>query len=208
MSYVAVENVKPVLETLRLWEPTMYKEVQKEIVSEGKFIAEEIKFKFPKEPWLSKKGVINWTRYGRIDRGRKPTGATGASFPRYRISDVQKGVRAKAGGRKRRDGSYPILTLQQRNAAGMIYDLATLNRTIGKESFVKNLNKTSAPSRVMWPTVLRHERRINYKVNKIIERVEKQFSVQISLETQRRQNASIRAARQTRNVLGQFGRLR
>jgi hypothetical protein len=206
MSTIAVQNVKPVLETLRMLEPTLYKTIQKEIVSEGNFIVEEIKFKFPKEPWESRRGV-NWTKYGRTQRGRKPKGATGSAFPRYRINDVRKGVRAKAGGRKRRDGSYPILTIQQRNAAGVIFDLATLNRTIGKDSFVRNLNKVSSPSRVMYPTVLRHKKRLDYKINRIVEKVEKEFQLEIRMESTRRQNASIRASRQARNALGQFGRM-
>jgi hypothetical protein len=206
MSTIAVQNVKPVLEALRMLEPTLYKTIQKEIVSEGNFVAEEIKFKFPKEPWESRRGV-NWTKYGRTQRGRKPEGATGAAFPRYRLSDVRKGVRSKAGGRKRRDGSYPILTIQQRNAAGVIFDLATINRTVGKDSFVRNLNKVGSPSRIMWPTVLRHKKRLDYKINKIVEKVEKQFKLEIRMESMRRQNASIRASRQARNALGQFGRM-
>lgn len=203
---VAVEGIKPTLEVLRLLEPDLYKTVQKEIADTAQFLVVQVKNKFPTEPWDSAK-PINWTRYGRTKRGKKPNNDTGASFPRYVIADVRKGVKAKVGGRKNRTtGTYPILTIQQTNAGGMIYDLATNSRTKGKEQFVKNLNNMGSPSRVMWPTVTKYKQNVHADVMKIVERVEKQFETQIELETKRRADASIRASKQTRNALGQFGK--
>jgi hypothetical protein len=205
MSHVAVENIRPVLETLRLWEPTMYKAVQKDIKDTAYFVVANTAHAFPAQPWTSRRGV-NWTKYGRTQRGRRPKGGAGAEFPRYKLSDVRKGVDAKVGGRKRRDGSYPIVTIRQKNAGGQIYDLALNNQKLGKESFVRNLNAMKAPSRVMWPTVLKYKPRLEKKVEIIIKRVEREFSLQIAMEAQRRANLSISASRQSRNALGQFGK--
>jgi hypothetical protein len=203
---VAVYGIKPTLEVLRLVEPDLYKSVQKEIAGTAQFLVVQVKNKFPNEPWDSSK-PINWTRYGRTRRGKKPDNDTGASFPRYKIADVRKGVKAKVGGRKNRTtGVYPILTIQQTNAGGMIYDLAKHSRTKGKESFVKNLKTMGEPSRVMWPTVEKYKSNVHSDVMRIVNRVQKQFETQIELESQRRANASIRASQQTRNALGQFGK--
>lgn len=203
---IAVYGVQPTLEVLRLLEPSMYKSVQTEIADTAQFLVVQVRNKFPTEPWDSAK-PINWTRYGRTRRGKKPDNDVGASFPRYKISDVRKGVKAKVGGRKNRTtGTYPILTIQQTNAGGMIYDLAMNSRTRGKEQFIKNLRTSGSASRVMWPTVDKYKRNVHDEVMRIVRRVEKQFEHEIALETQRRANASIRAGQQTRNALGQFGK--
>lgn len=204
---VVVDGIKPVLETLRMFEPTVYKRIQKDIANRGKFIVTKVKQEFPVQPWEAT-NPVNWTLYGRTKRGRKPEGTAGASFPRYRISDVRKGVAVRVGGRKRRDGTYPIMTIRQTNAGGVIYDLAKNNRTAGKESFVRNLNATGKPSRVMWPTVLKNKKSVEVGVMKIVNEVEKQFSAQIARESLRRQNQSIQASKQVRNALGQFGKMR
>lgn len=207
MSVIAVEGIKPVLETLRMVEPEMYKRIQKEIAGTAEFIVQDVRSKFPVQPWKSSK-PINWMLYGRTKAGKRPEGQSGAEFPRYKIEDVRKGVKAKVGGRKnRKTGTYPILTIQQKNAGGMIYDLANETRTTGKEQFVKNLQSMGSPSRVMYPTVEKHNKsKVVVEVEKIVERVEKQFEHQIAMEARRRANASINASKQTRNALGQFSK--
>lgn len=207
---VAVHGVQSTVQYLRRFEKEAYKKIKKELIKSAKPTVEAVKREFPKQPWDSKNGV-NWTKYGRTERGRRPEGSSGAGFPRYQQSLVKQGVKADDGSRRRRsDGTYSILRIKQTYAAGVIYDLAKENRTAGKESFVKNLNKKKRGkpnSRVMWPTVQKHLPFLTKNVDHILKDLESQFSDEIAADSQRRLAQSRRASSATRNALGQFGKV-
>jgi hypothetical protein len=120
-------------------------------------------------------------------------------------------VKADDGSRRRRsDGTYTILRIKQTYAAGAIYDLANKTRTTGAESFVKNLNKAKRgkpKSRVMWGTVQKHIPQLTKDVENILRSLESRFSAEIAADTASRLAQSRRASSQSRNVLGQFGKL-
>jgi hypothetical protein len=124
---------------------------------------------------------------------------------------VRSGVKADDGSRRRRsDGTYTILRIKQTYAAGAIYDLANKTRTTGAESFVKNLNKAKRgkpKSRVMWGTVQKHIPQLTKDVENILRSLESRFSAEIAADTASRLAQSRRASSQSRNVLGQFGKL-
>jgi len=206
---VAVHGVEATVQYLRRFEKEAYKEVKKKMVMAAKPTVDAVRREFPKEPWDSRRGV-KWAKYGRVDRGRRPKGSSGASFPRYQQNLVKSGVKADDGSRRRRaDGTYTILRIKQTNSAGVIYDLAKNTQTRGKESFVKNLNKKKRGkpnSRVMWPTVQKHIPQLTKSVDLILKDLEKKFTVEIAMEGQRRLASSKRASSQSRNVLGQFGK--
>jgi hypothetical protein len=206
---VAVHGVQATVQYLRRFEKEAYKDIKKQMILRAKPTVQAVRKEFPKDPWSSSRGV-NWTKYGRTERGRKSPGDAGASFPRYQQSRVKAGVKADDGSRRRRaDGTYTILRIKQTDSAGSIYDLAKNNKTRGKESFVRQLNKSKRGkpnSRVMWSTVQKHIPKLTRDVDMILQRLESKFTTEIALDGERRLAASKRASVQTRNVLGQFGK--
>jgi hypothetical protein len=200
-----VHGVKPVLEVLRRIEPDLYKQISKDIKNKVEPMRAGVAQGFPDQPWTSSK-KIQWVQYGRTTRGRKPKGANGASFPKYDGKKARRSVTVQVGGRKvRRTNSYPIVRIKQSDAAGMIFDLAKNNRTAGKQSFVQNLNKTGSPSRVMWKRVRSFIPLVTKELNTIVSKIEKDFTIQIANESERRANSSMRARSQVRNTFGRFG---
>lgn len=208
---VAVHGVSSTLAYLRRFEKDLYKNIRKELIKSAQPTVRVVAANFPKEPWQSKRGV-KWTRYGRTERGRKPAGASGASFPRYQMAKVRRGVKADTGSSRRRlDGTYTILRIKQVDAAGAIYDLAKNQQTLqpDRSSFVKNLNKSKRGqpnSRVMWPTVEKQLPSIIVETEKILRKIEGLYSAEIAADTGRRTAQSARASKQVRNALGQFGK--
>ena len=200
-----VHGVAPVLEALKHFEPDLYKQITKEIKSTAKPLRDKVAAGYPDEPWQSRRGV-QWTLYGRTARGKSPDG-TGAQFPKYNGAKARRSVTTVVGGRKvRRTNSYPIMKLRQNDAGGSIYDLSKNTRTNKKESFVNNLNKNGEPSRVMWKRTRQYMPMVESSLNNIVDGIANRFTAEIAAETHRRNQASIRASQQTRNVLGQFGK--
>lgn len=197
------------MQYLRQFEKEAYADIKKQMIKRAKPTVDSVKREFPKDPWASSRGV-QWSKYGRTERGRKSPDAAGASFPRYQHNKVKAGVKADDGSRRRRsDGTYTILRIKQTNSAGSIYDLAQNTQTSGKESFIKNLNsqKRGKPtSRVMWPTVKKHLPQITRDVDDILKVLERRFSAEIAADGERRLASSKRASGQARNILGQFGK--
>jgi hypothetical protein len=206
---VAVHGVQSTIAYLRRFEKDLYKNIRKELINSARPTVSAVAAEFPKEPWDSSRGV-KWTKYGRTERGRKPAGASGASFPRYQHTKVRRGVKADTGSSRRRsDGTYAILRIKQTDAAGAIYDLAKNQQTTvpDRGSFVKNLNnaKRGKPnSRVMWPTVEKHLPELIQATEKILRDIEQMYSAQIAADSAQRQAASARATKQVRNAAGQF----
>lgn len=209
---VAVHGVDSTIAYLRRFEKEMYKEIRKDLIKSAQPTVRAVAAEFPTQPWSASK-PIGWTKYGRTQRGRKPAGAAGASFPRYQASKVRRGVKADTGSSRRRsDGTYTILRIKQTDAAGAIYDLAKNQQTVNPDrgSFVKNLNnaKRGQPnSRVMWPTVQKNLPALMLDVEKILSKIEGMYSAEIAADTMTRQAQSARASKQVRNALGQFGRV-
>lgn len=209
---VAVHGVDSTIAYLRRFEKDLYKEIRKELITAAKPTVRAVAAEFPSQPWNSKRGV-HWTKYGRTERGRKPAGAAGSSFPRYQVAKVRRGVKADTGSSRRRsDGTYTILRIKQTDAAGSIYDLAKNQQTLTPDrgSFVKNLNraKRGQPnSRVMWPTVTKHLPELIGETEKILRKIEGKFSAEIAADTMRRQAQSARASQQVRTAAGKFGKV-
>lgn len=189
------------METLRMLEPQTYKMLTKDLEAAAKPLRDYVAAGFPDKP------MAQWTLYGRTVKGRKAKDAAGPSFPRYQITKVRSGVKVKIGGRKvRRTNSFPIMRIIQSNAAGQIYDLAGETKTIGRESFISNVNKGGQRSRVMWKRTALAFPKIEGAVMASLHQIEKRFSIEIANQTTKRSNASIRSKSQSRNAMGQFGK--
>lgn len=204
-----VHGIAPVLQALRQLEPDTYKIIVADLKNSTNDLRLAVANDFPDKPWKSSRGKINWVNYGRTTRGRKMNDTAGADFPRWNASKVKRGVKIQVGGRKvRRTNQYPILRIKQTDAAGSIWDLAKNQRGKGNigQQFVKNLNATGTPSRVMWKSTKKYYPLVEHKVMRIVDNVGKRFTVQIANETQRRNAQSIRASQQVRNALGRFGK--
>lgn len=204
-----VHGVAPVLQALRQLEPETYKIIVADLKNNTNDLRLAVANDFPDKPWQSSTGNINWTKYGRTKRGRKMNDTAGADFPKWDSKKVKRGVTVQVGGRKvRRTNSYPILRIKQSDAAGSIWDLAKNQRGSGQvgAQFVKNLNATGKPSRVMWKSTAKHYPLVENKVMRIIDDIGKRFTVQIARETEKRNKQSIQAASQVRNALGRFGK--
>jgi hypothetical protein len=206
-----VHGIRPVLQTLQQLERETYKIIEADLKNATEPLRVAVANDFPDKPWKSSTGVINWTRYGRTRRGRKPPDAAGSSFPKWDSKKVKKGVQVKVGGRKvRRTNSYPILRIAQTNAAGAIWDLAQNQRGDGfiGQQFVRNLNTNpTKPSRVMWRSTEKHLPLVENKIDKIIDDIGKRFTAQIAQSTERRNAQSVRASKQVRTALGRFGKV-
>jgi len=205
----AVHGVQSTIQYLQRFEREVFKEIRKELIDSAKPIVVAVQGEFPKQPWDSKRGV-NWTKYGRTQRGRKSPTSSGPSFPRYQYGKVKRGVKADTGSTRRRsDGTYTILRIKQTDAAASIYDLAQQTRTANAASFITNLNNTKRGqpnSRVMFPTVIKAMPKVINDVMKILDKIESRYSAEIAADTQTRAAQSARASKQVRNLLGQFGK--
>jgi hypothetical protein len=205
----AVHGVQSTIQYLQRFEREVFKAIRKELIDSAKPIVVAVQDEFPKQPWDSKRGV-NWTKYGRTQRGRKSPSSAGPSFPRYQYGKVKRGVKADTGSTRRRsDGTYTILRIKQTDAAASIYDLAKQTRTANAASFITNLNNTKRGqpnSRVMFPTVIKAMPKVINDVMKILDKIESRYSAEIAADTQTRAAQSARASKQVRNLLGQFGK--
>lgn len=200
-----VHGVAPVLQALKRLEPDLYKGIVSQLKDDTNDLRMAVMNDFPDRPWKSTK-PINWEKYGRTTRGRKPSGSAGTTFPRWDGAKVKRGVQVQVGGRKvRRTNSYPILRIKQSDAAGSIFDLAKNANSQAGSQFVNNLKSEGQPSRVMWKSVEKNYPLVERKVMKTIDDIGKQFTAEIAVETERRTAQSIRASKQVRNVLGRFG---
>lgn len=202
-----VHGVAPVLQALKQLEPQLYKQIVEQLKDDTNDLRLAVAGQFPEKPWKSSTGVINWTRYGRKQRGRKKTGTGGASFPRWEAGKVKRGVTVQVGGRKvRRTNSYPILRVKQSDAAGSIFDLAKNANTDAGVKFVNNLKSEGTPSRVMWKSVEKFYPMVEGKVMRTINAITNQMTAEIAAETTKRNTQSIRASQQVRTALGRFGK--
>lgn len=100
----------------------------------------------------------------------------------WRDSEVLSGITTKLGGRSLSRTEWPLLTLQQRNAAGMIFDWA--GRAGGSSQFVKALpklggQKGSQYSRVLFPAFVATRSEVVRAVQDGVDEVARQLNIEI-----------------------------
>jgi hypothetical protein len=191
-----VHGLKPALQTLMYLDRDLYKTTTKEIVKVSKPLVTVVQGAFPQT-------VLSGFMKPTINSKRK-----GGPFPTYKVAQVRRGVSAKVGGRKNAyTNSWPIVRIQQRNGAAMVFDMAQRQQTTGN-TFVANLKKEGYgnASRVMWKTVTRNLHLVEKNVADAVAKVEVKINHQLEASVQRRQAQSDFTKTQGRNSLGQFGR--
>ena len=193
-----VYGVQPVLQVLRRLNPELHKQLTEELKSKAEPLRRFVAEGFPAKP------MTNWTLYGRTARGRKMPNTAGATFPRYQIDKVRKGVQVRVGGRRRVNNMYPILAIIQKDAAGQIYDLAAEQQSKAGAQFIANLSKGGTASRVMWKRVEQKYPEIEDDIAQTIKKITDMFTDEIAYATQKRDAQSTRARRRGRNALGRF----
>lgn len=197
---IDVYGVKSTLEYLRRFEPAAYKQVTTNIRNVAEPVRAAVAQTFP-----ASSGLRNWDRYGHLTKQKQKTtrGPSGYTFPRYKITQVRKGVKTQVGGRKiRSTNTYPILRIKQTDGAGQIFDLAAEGHSSSGQAFVGKI--AGKASRVMWPTVKKKMPLITNDITKTMREVEKQFTAEIAVDMDRRAKLSNAAKRQVRDALGKF----
>jgi len=143
--------LKALMDDLRKYDKDLYKEVTKALVNSASPIATAVGSKFPGKPPLE-----NWHQTNRR-KGK-------ARLPGYNAANVRRGVKAVVprpkGFKGARFRTVGILRLEQKNAAGQIYDIAgSAFKNEKGERFINNLDKhlrtkssgDGKRSRVMFP---------------------------------------------------------
>jgi hypothetical protein len=147
--------LKALLSELRFYDKELYKEITKALVGSAQPIATAVGTAFP-----GKAPLKNWHQTNR----RKGE----ARLPGYNAANVRRGVKAVVPRPKSYSGGFgvrPILRLEQKNAAGAIFDTAGSAMANAKgERFIKNLDKHARVrskgdgfrSRIMYPFTKRN----------------------------------------------------
>lgn len=189
-----VHGLKATLQELYYLDRTLYNATRDELKATAQPLVKYVRAAFPQV-------VLSKMMKPPRDSKRKY-----GPFPTYRKNKVDQGVTAKVGGRKNRyTNEFPILRIQQRNAAAQVFDMAQVQRTQGN-TFVANLKKEGYgdASRIMWPTVRAHIGEIEERLQAAIARAERVVGERLSVTTSQRQAQSDRSKAQPRNALGQF----
>lgn len=147
---IEVYGVAQAVRELRNLEPTLYRQLRKDLLSSAKPLAEAVANSFPDEP------LVNWEG----DGSRKGPN----NFPSYNSASVHARVRpAVMTSKPKAPSSYGILRIEQMDAAGAIYDSAGSKTAAGRNSnggrFIMNLDKRlntksskgKTRSRVLYP---------------------------------------------------------
>ncbi len=146
---IEVYGVAQAVRELRKLEPTLYRQLVKDLKSSAKPLAEAVANEFPDEP------LVNW----------EGDGSRGANdFPSYNTSAVRARVRpAVMTSKPKAPSQYGILRIEQMDAAGAIYDSAGSKTAAGRDTdggrFIMNLDKRlktksskgNTRSRVLYP---------------------------------------------------------
>lgn len=147
--------LKGLLNELRFYDKELYKEITKTLAASAEPIATAVGTAFPGKPPLS-----NWHQTNRR------VGV--ARLPGYNAANVRRGVKAVVPRPKTYKGGFgvvPILRLEQKNAAGAIFDTAGSAMANAKgERFIRNLDARSRitskgggfRSRIMYPFTKRN----------------------------------------------------
>ncbi len=143
--------LKSLMDDLRSYDKDLYKEVTKALINSASPIATAVGAAFPGKPPLA-----NWHETNRR-KGK-------ARMPGYNAANVRRGVKAVVprpkGFRGAKFRTVGILRLEQKNAAGQVYDIAGSAMTNDSgERFIANLDKhlrtksrgDGERSRIMFP---------------------------------------------------------
>ena len=167
MPLIEVHGLRETLAELRKYEPQLYKEIRSDLLTSSGPLASKVGNNFPLQP------LSNWHSSG----GRRGK----SRLPAYNKAKVAKGVKPVliTGGRKN-----GILRIEQKDAGGQVYDSAG-----GKSNtrFVQNLDKRSlvkshppkSRSRIMYTSVATHLNLVEFNIQQVIQRVDKQIQTRI-----------------------------
>lgn len=102
----------------------------------------------------------------------------------YAGSSARAGVKVRIGGKGRRSKTtWPLVTLQQRDAGGSVFDMAgrrSRGRTPQGVAFIANLNaRFGTASRSMWPAAEQNLGPVRAQVVAAIDEASKQVNVQL-----------------------------
>lgn len=174
---IEVYGVAQAVRELRNLEPTLYKQLVRDLRSSAKPLAEAVANEFPDEP------LLNWEGDG--SRGKN-------DFPSYKTSTVRARVRpAIMTSKPKTPSSYGILRIEQMDAAGAIYDSAGSKTAASKDTdggrFIMNLDKRlrtkskkgQTRSRVLYPQTQKYLPLVFPAIERTIAATEK--SVQDSI---------------------------
>lgn len=190
---------QPVLQELKFIDRELYKATEKGLKDAALPLVLKVKSALPATtvsglmrkheamPKLRKKG------------GRKP-------YPVYSAGNAKRGVVSKVGGRKRTDAeTFPVLRIQQKQGAAMIYDMAQKDHT---STLARNLSAKHGKdaSRTMYPVVRANIGIIENDLRAEISKAEKIVSNKIAIAGGKSQYkaSSGRASAQARNLIGRF----
>jgi hypothetical protein len=192
-AFISVHGLAETLKELHYLDRSLYTQIAKDIKGSADKLVADARNEFPVKPPIG-----NW----HITPERR-----GASrFPYWDGSKVRSRVTAKVGGRKNRQGEFPILRIVQRDAGGTVMDMAgTASSNI---PLVKALNTAGyeRPSRVMWKKINEGYPDVFANINSAVNKVEKLVTSRLAGgAVSQRALQSERASRQSRNDRGQFG---
>lgn len=173
---VEVRNLKQTLETLKKFEPELYKEVRKQIRNDAKPMIQAAKSMIPQVP-LSGWGV-QAARQQDI-KGRK-TLRTASGFPVFNPASAKRGVTVSIKNKKRKGygGKWLAVAMVQNDAAGMIFDYA--RRSTNQNKFPNALNtRHPDPSRYMWKAAEQNLGAVNASMRDSIRQAEKKINRQL-----------------------------
>jgi hypothetical protein len=161
--------LKALMDELRSYDKDLYKEVTKALVVSASPIANAVGSAFP-----GKSPLDNW--HGTNRRKGK------ARMPGYNAANVRRGVKAVVprpkGFKGARFRTVGILRLEQKNAAGQVYDIAGSEmKNEAGERFIANLDKhlrtkssgDGKRSRIMFPFTKKHMPMVEESVAKSIK---------------------------------------
>jgi hypothetical protein len=141
-----VTGVRETLRDLRQIDPELKRTTNRRIRGAAEPLTQAIRRLIPSAAPMS-----GWTRgrYG-FDGGAASAGVRARIGGR--VSHTSSGLGGFAGG----SSSWPLLSMEQRDAGGAVFDIAgrsSSGRTPQGRQFIQNLNRHGGASRSMWPGV-------------------------------------------------------
>lgn len=157
-----VTGVREAMAALKEVDKKLERDLRKRMGSAAKPLQAAAQAKIPSAAPMS-----NWTR------GRYA----------YDGGAARGGVKVKVGGAARKNRwTWPLVTLTQSNAAGIIYDMAgrrSRGRSKSGVQFIANLNRFGRASRSMWPAAEQNRKVVDAEILKAIEDTTKTVNAKI-----------------------------
>lgn len=137
---IYVEGVEKTLKALRKLEPELFEKSIQSIRAPMEQAATMARTRYPADRYP----MTGWGPR----KARNPIPPK--TFPQYNQNLAQKGISVVVNKRTGKSSrSYKLAALVQKNAGGVIYDMARRS----PNNFGSNLMRFGAPSRIMWPTM-------------------------------------------------------